>query len=439
MLKLINRNILLLLYVIAAFIINLVAYYPGFMSPDTLDQYEQAVTNNYHDWHPPLIAYVWSILNKVKDGPSMMLVIQLLFYWVSIFLIAKRVQSKTIIVVLLLSLTPFIHNYSGYIGKDVQMSFSWLLAIALIFSGNNKKSNEPVVASLALFFIAYGTLLRINALTGAIPLIILYSFHFQKSKKLIVKVSNAVVIIIVIGLVQHVVIPKALNVTKRYPQSKLYFHDITGIYKETGISYFPEKLVQSSKVDTAGYKDLYHTATFDNLWWGEHASVKFKDFTQEEINNLRSSWLKATKNHPATYLQNRWDGFLYYLRIKKRRPDYTPYYVWIHPNDYGFNINEDGLYKFVTGKVNSASGSFTMRPWFWLLMNILLFIPITFLKNSIEKNLVVTLLFSSLMYLIPHFFVYQVDTDFRYFYWTCIAVSFSFMFLINHFLRKRIK
>jgi hypothetical protein len=54
-------------------------YYPGIMSPDSIDQYEQALTGNFVDWHPPLMAIVLWMVMKLGGDIAVLILIQSLF------------------------------------------------------------------------------------------------------------------------------------------------------------------------------------------------------------------------------------------------------------------------------------------------------------------------------------------------------------------------
>src|SRR6188472_406337 len=99
---------------LAGFTLDLVAYYPGFMSPDSLDVYTQSVTHHYIDTHPPIMALWWGVLNYVYRGPQVMLVFQLAVLWTSFYFLAiswfssRRSQVWFFCCMLL---APFIQNF----------------------------------------------------------------------------------------------------------------------------------------------------------------------------------------------------------------------------------------------------------------------------------------------------------------------------------------
>ena len=100
------------------FVLNLVAYYPGFMSPDSLDVYAQSISHHYTDSHPPIMAGLWSVFNNFYTGSLIMLLFQLGLFWGSFYLLATTWFSSRrnqIFLFLGLLLEPFIQNFLAYI------------------------------------------------------------------------------------------------------------------------------------------------------------------------------------------------------------------------------------------------------------------------------------------------------------------------------------
>uniref|UniRef100_UPI0025D34E0D hypothetical protein n=1 Tax=uncultured Xanthomonas sp. TaxID=152831 RepID=UPI0025D34E0D len=65
------------------FAITLMAYFPGLMSPDSEDQLMQATSFVFRDWHPPIMALLWSPILKLHDGPIGILMLFSALYWVA--------------------------------------------------------------------------------------------------------------------------------------------------------------------------------------------------------------------------------------------------------------------------------------------------------------------------------------------------------------------
>src|SRR4029079_14684594 len=50
--------------------------HPGFMSFDSSWQLQEARAGHYTNWHPPVMAALWSILDRIVSGPAGMLMVQ---------------------------------------------------------------------------------------------------------------------------------------------------------------------------------------------------------------------------------------------------------------------------------------------------------------------------------------------------------------------------
>jgi hypothetical protein len=53
--------------------------FPGELISDSRDQLQQAITHHYWDWHPPIMAYVWSWLLRINGNPGLLLVAASMF------------------------------------------------------------------------------------------------------------------------------------------------------------------------------------------------------------------------------------------------------------------------------------------------------------------------------------------------------------------------
>ena len=68
---------------------SFLCFYPGSMTWDSLEQLRQARTGDYGDWHPPAMAFIWSLFIFIKDGPSMMLVFHISMLWTTAILLYR--------------------------------------------------------------------------------------------------------------------------------------------------------------------------------------------------------------------------------------------------------------------------------------------------------------------------------------------------------------
>lgn len=360
-----------------------------------------------------------------------MLCFQLVLLWSSCAILGlsiKNIGWKILIV--LLACAPFVQNFAGYIIKDVHMAFAWLLAFSMMFYAKvHVRKMKRWEVLIVLVLLIYGMWVRINALPGALPLFYLLAALQFKHRSIIKTAVTAACICLVSVFAIMVLQNKVIKPTKQYAEAKLYLQDLSGIYVKTGQNVFPSFLYQNAEFDTAYIRAHFSTASFDHIWWNKDNKHIF--VLPDSIAVLQKAWLNAISKHPLTYLHNRYDGYLYFLRVKKRTDVYFDYYWYtVQPSEFNFHEPGNRVFRKMKELMKAQGRMPYMKPWFWLLLNILLLVPAFFVKGQRIFLPLLLLLLSPLLYLLPQFFVYQIDTDFRYFYWNCIACTLSGIILI---------
>ena len=130
-----------ILIIIIPLIISLIAYYPGFFVPDSLNQLEQAQSNIYNNWHPvmnTLIFFKLPILfynHAVSVTIFQELFILVIMVYLAYFLRKNFLSIKgTILALLLMVLNPLFMKYSIFVVKDVPYSFCILLVTLFLIN-----------------------------------------------------------------------------------------------------------------------------------------------------------------------------------------------------------------------------------------------------------------------------------------------------------------
>jgi hypothetical protein len=431
--KPLNQKKYLIVFCVLGFILNYVAYHPGFLSPDSFEQYGQSLSGNYSDWHPPVMALLWHVFNFVHQGPQLMLVFQLCCLWVSGFLLLDSFDSyfwKALIVVLLFA--PFVQNFVAYIIKDSEMALCWLLGFAILLRAaakQRKMSAAEAVCSLLL--LTYGCWVRPNAFPGCLPLCFLWVWLFSDNKSIVKKALIAISLFAAIFAGQWIVTSQLIKPRKEYAENKLFLHDLTGIYVKTGNNVFPSILYSDTKIDTAYLRTNYHPATFDPIWWNsDNESVRpLQNDTTSYI--IGQAWEKALTDYPLIYLRNRLEGFQYYLLLKRRTNFFCNYPPGISENRYGIKYHQNRVSALFLASIQWQLHMPYMLPWFWFFLNFLLLFFVSLIRNRQLRRAYAALVLSGILYQLPSFFVYQVDTDFRYFYWNCISCSLAVCILFT--------
>lgn len=160
--KLINSAIIFAIMFILL-LIALLSFFPGIMSIDGNNQWNQVVSNNIIKNHPFFSTFVWWVLSKIWFSPASLMVFQILLLsiiWTGICntLGQETKLLKKIIYTILMCFVPIIFMYAITAWKDVIYSYM-LLTLALMFYIGIKKDfaysyKDIFIISLSLVFIA---------------------------------------------------------------------------------------------------------------------------------------------------------------------------------------------------------------------------------------------------------------------------------------------
>src|SRR6266852_572505 len=193
------------------FAANLFAGFPGAANDDSNSQYAQAVDQRFNDWHPPIMAWLWSVFRLLADGNGPMFCFHVACYWLGFGLIAvalgrarRPLAAWGIIGVGLFP--PFLMMNIDIL-KDVGLAVTFLAAFAALFWYRIEDRRAPtvviVISSVLLF---YGTLVRSNAVFGVVPLLA-YLIHPQwlgrPWRVLVLSAPVAMLMVPVAGLLNH--------------------------------------------------------------------------------------------------------------------------------------------------------------------------------------------------------------------------------------------
>src|ERR1700730_10584865 len=69
------------------------ACFPGLLDADASNQFHQALAFHFDDWHPPIMAFVWSYTNMIVPGPEGFFLLEILLYWLTFLLVGLRLIS----------------------------------------------------------------------------------------------------------------------------------------------------------------------------------------------------------------------------------------------------------------------------------------------------------------------------------------------------------
>ncbi len=410
-----------------------IACYPGFMSPDSLEQYRQAQSLQFADGHPPIMAWLWSKLDLIWAGPQGLLMLQLLVLWVGLYIWSKNAgekpSSKWFV---LLGFAPWVASFEGVLWKDMGMAFSLLLAIAMLERKTLGKLKLVAIASLLL----YAFMVRGNAPAALIP-VVWYAFdrifpllrNYQKTVATILSLASMFIFLSVFNY-------QFLEADRNHMVSYVMVDDLVHLSQITDRSLLPGVDLQTLR--ECSEKEIGDTKLVGRLFC-LGSTESYQSVAPIPYEKIKKEWFSAIQNYPLEYASFRLRAYLYLMRDPSERP-YIYSFSGIYPNDMGLvqsdNLATSLLKNYV--KISSRIFPFLFKPYWWLILGLLLLVATMFVcgdRNSL--NLIRVLLLSGLLYMFSYI-PFTPMADFRYVYWSTLAISLAVIKYLTSTLSLRL-
>ncbi|HEY5924575.1 MAG TPA: hypothetical protein VIV11_23010 [Kofleriaceae bacterium] len=417
--------------------------YPGLMSPDSFDQLEEARAHFYTDSHPPTMAALWSIVDRIIPGPFGMLLIQSLALLSGLYLIMRRVLSPTpaALSACVVFLFPPVMAPMIAIWKDCLMAGFLVLGIAWITDA--RKSRR----ALGLFACFVATAMRYNALAATLPLIVLL-FEWQPVRRWYVRYAIAVGAWLGVTLL-------ALGLNAALTDRKMHFWyssyalaDITGTLANVDGTIPDEELrpllaPTQITIDRAYHDTLrarYRADTFLKLLEGNplwRVPIRgTKPAPVEQRDAIGHAWSEIVSSHVGAYVCYRFQAFHEVLGLPEAfvghvfRPHWQTRERLVK---MGIPIVTSSFQRTLDEWIHGLGTATAMfRPWIYMLLSILL---LPFARRS---RLVLAVLCSGLVMELS-LLALAITADYRYSHWLVICTCISVVLLVAQRSRDGMK
>lgn len=409
----------------------LVVYaFPGICTRDSLDQLGEGRDWFFTDSHPPVMAALWGVIDRILPGPLGMLILQTSAFAIGLFLILRRfVTPRTAAIATALMLVfPPIAAPLSVIWKDCLMAGFLVLGIAGIVSDVRRRRVLGLVALCA------ATAMRYNALAATFPLVLLL-FEYEPGKRFIVRYATALGAWVALTAV-------AIGLNFALTDKQMHFwHQSFALQDITGVLAFTDEPIPDSELGPllvpteilvdhdfhravrAKYRsdDFQQLLTGDgHLWdvpWTEPMPVARRDA-------ITHAWSTLIRTHFGAFVRYRLENFGETLGVNKRFGGAT---VVQHRMQYEGFLEYRGLAESSSAFQNKAG-----RAMMWLAKKTRLFRPHSYALLALallwfvrRERFVLALLLSGLVMeltMLP----LGATPDFRYSHWlvvtTCLAV-----------------
>jgi hypothetical protein len=413
----------------AGFLLCVVAFYPGYISPDSIRQLNEGRAWSFTDWHPPLMAAVWGIVDRAVPGPFGMLLLHNAVFWGALALFRRATYRRGMWPGLCLVASGFLPPVLALLStvwKDVGLGASLLLASALLYTARREGSRVALLLSIPFLFYGYGV--RQNAAPAILPLALWTGFVACRVWPLLSrKAANRFrMFALALGLAYFLLLTVAVLTTTRlltggrnsYIVQVVLLHDLTAVSIERGEALLPDYVRRVEgfslvEVASACYRPEDATAIYTCGKTGMRLTEN-----PEEIAALRAKWAEVVTANKAAYLRHRWEVFKWATGIGKEHVCF-PYLATSHSFG-GYEVNNWRFHELLRAVFWKLRDTLLFRGFFWLIVSFALVCAAAAGRLRGDLEAVFVLSSSGLLYGLAYFFV-ATSCDFRFFWWTMLA------------------
>ena len=416
------------------FVLTLVAFSPGLMSADSVDQWRQGREWSFYDVHPPLMSALWGLFDRVWPGPLLMLVFHNLLFWGGAALFWRLTRGRARVAALAFAAFGFMPQVWAIlpaIWKDVGLGASLLLASGLLYAAARKNSRAALLASCPLMFYGYGV--RLNAATAVLPLALWSGVVACRVLPALAARARARRVLwpAACGLVYFVALTLAVSLTSRalvaghtiYPYQQVLLHDLAAISKATGEEPFPAYVSGGENFTLERVWREYSPASVNSLIYSDKPPLKITA-EADKVAELRGRWREAVSAHTSHYLRHRWAIFATLTGFDTEYVSFSFFPATGMNNPRPIKSPYNVLTRALTSYFFYFSRSVFFRGFFWVMVAAALVYLSLRLRLEGELEPAFVLAVSGLLYALGYFF-YTPSAEFRYLWWTVLAASAS--------------
>lgn len=279
------------------------AGWPGLAQYDSVEQFRQVLSGRYDDWHPPVMARLWSLLHVLGGGAGPMMVLQIALYWLGLGLLAgglvRTGRSRAAVLALTVGALPGFAVWQWVVLKDVEMVAAMLAAVGIV--GWWRLRGEcvpPVAVATVILLLGYATLVRANALFATVPLAVMLLPHGGWPTRLMLTLAAMAAVVMLTPLIDADLFDAAPSGVRRTEP----LFDLAAIAVRTGDA-------EATGIHPAGIAALRRgrcvkTYFWDTLGDGPCADA-VTDLASRPAGAMYLQLAHAAIRHPVAYAEHR--------------------------------------------------------------------------------------------------------------------------------------
>lgn len=414
------------------------------MSYDTLHALRGARFGVADSAWPPMVSYVWIVVDLFSTNPSLMHFFQVGVLFVSFGCLLNFFGIKSIIyrffIFLGILLTPYLIGTLAVIWKDVLMASFIFLSFVLWV--NYEKSKNKILLSLSFAFMLIAICSRHNAIFAAVPILIYYFYSFVNNsypsiiyKKTLILFFSVFFLLISISFKSFIDTYSLTNSTEMKSSTNNFLKgrmitDLSGASVCLEKNLF-EKIANNSTLDKikSSY-DPRHT----NLSLGLYENVNKSELDDIKLQHL---WFESALKHPICFFQYHFDLTRYLIGAHKGKQ-----FLITHPsvdkNEFGYELKEFKARDIYVNYITNYCKYLLLKPVMLHIM-FLFFILLAFIRKVPLHSSIFALSSSSYLYFLSFVF-FGNAADARLLFYSNIMIYLLVAVLANIlFFQKDLK
>lgn len=371
-------------------------FYPGFMSYDTIHALDGARGEVSDSIWPPMVSYVWRLVDLLSSDPSAMHFLQVGLLFVSITFLVKELSKNRLVALVTIPVLLFVPVISGtlfVIWKDVLTSafLFGALAVAVRLKRPLRTRAKYLVFCSGLVFLFVGIATRHNSITGAVPICVYLCYQLLRTHGFSLK-----------GLLTRVGALSLVTLALLYGgKVSLDNYSLPSLTKLEGTGEF---MGTNQILDLAGASicsgNNYMTKiapnlTRDELLGGFDARhINLSASVLEKSTNrglVAGTWTEVLLSDPSCLLARRFEMSLWLMGANNGE-QFLITSPSISPNQYGYTLEDHPGRDALVQVVVASSLTWFLRPWFLLILA-LTGLAVAFRRSTVKTELLV--IFSS--------------------------------------------
>lgn len=282
------------------------AFYPGYVSQDSAEQYRQARTGEFDTHHPPLMAMIWRWTDRVVPGPGGLFALFALVYWAALALVAAHTARRRwtqVLAVLGIGLWPPMIGLLAHVWKDVGLLVALLFAGGLLIRESRRPSRTLLL--LAFLFIALGAAFRHNGLFAALPFTPYLATRWLRRSTV-----PRIIVVAILAAIATATLAQLPNYFPHVERRSLWptvaLWDLAAVSIEERRILIPDSLrlpgLTLEEIESH-FVPFTNTSTFQT----DKILLSLRTpYTRNQNRDLLRAWLALPLEHPSAYWLHRW-------------------------------------------------------------------------------------------------------------------------------------